>query len=80
MEGAEHRQKAKQNSLPLQPVVWDFHHQQEVQAEVSLLGERLPGHQEGWRQEPRLCSATKEWHKKKQKYMTSWGTKHKTAI
>ena len=37
MEGAEHRQKAKQNSLPLKPVVRDFHHQQEVQAELSLL-------------------------------------------
>ena len=61
MEGAEHRKNAKQNSLPLKPVVWDFYHQQEVQAEVSLLGERLPGHQEGWQQEPWLCSATKEW-------------------
>ena len=37
MEGAEHRQKAKQNSLPLKPVVRDFHQQQEVQAELSLL-------------------------------------------
>ena len=47
MEGAEHRQKAKQNSLPLKPVVRDFHHQQEVQADVIAAGERLPGHQEG---------------------------------
>ena len=27
--------------------------------EVSQPGERLPEHKEGWRQEPRPCSATK---------------------
>ena len=27
--------------------------------EVSQPGERLPEHEEGWRQEPRPCSATK---------------------
>ena len=50
------------------------------QLEVLQLGERFPGHQEGWRQEPRLYSSTKEWHKKNRKNMTSRGMKHKTAI
>ena len=79
-EGAEHRQKAEQNRLPLKPAVWVFHHQQGVQVEVLQLGERFPGQKEGWWQEPPLCSATKEWHKKYRKNMTSRGMKHKTAI
>ena len=47
-EGAEHRQKAEQNRLPLKPAVWVFHHQHGVQVEVLHLGERFPGQKEGW--------------------------------
>ena len=59
MEGAEHRQKAKQNSPPPKPVVRDFHQQQEVQAELSLLvssfqdirrdGDRSLGYAQPWK-------------------------------
>ena len=43
--------------------------------EVSQLVERLPEHKEGWRQEPRPCSATKAGtaQKKTQVYMPSRG-------
>ena len=59
------REKAKENRLPPQWAVRDFHPLHEVQAGVSQLGERLPEHQEGWQQQPRPCSETKEWHKTK---------------
>ena len=75
MEGAEHRQKAKQNSLPLKPVVRDFHHQQEVQAELSLL---VSGFQDIRRDSDRSLgyAQPRKNGTKKRKYMTSWGTKH----
>ena len=61
------REKAKENRLPPQWAVRDFHHKQEVQAEVSQPGEQLPEHQEGWRQQPWPSSVMKERRKTKKK-------------
>ena len=61
------REKAKENRLPPQWAVRDFHHKQEVQAEVSQPGEQLPEHQEGWRQQPWPCSVMKQRRKTKKK-------------
>ena len=61
------REKAKENRLPPQWAVRDFHHKQEVQAEVSQPGEQLPEHQEGWRQQPWPCSVIEERRKTKKK-------------
>ena len=58
-------QNTREKALHPQWTVRDFHHKQEVQAEVSQPGEQLPEHQEGWRQQPRPCSETKERHKTK---------------
>ena len=79
LEGAEHRQKAEQNHIPLKPAVWVFHHQQGVSWRYCSW---VSGFQDIRRDGDRTLGYTRPRKNgtKKRKNMTSRGMKHKTAI